>query len=45
MDMKFLTGNKTLLKIKKEYLKIDFKVLALDLVDYHHLLCNQQKAF
>jgi putative MATE family efflux protein len=25
--MKFLTGNKTLLKIKKEYLKIDFKVL------------------
>ena len=25
--MKFLTGNKTLLKIKKEYLKIDFKLL------------------
>ena len=25
--MKFLTGNKTLLKIKKEYLKIDFNVL------------------
>ena len=26
--MKFLTGNKTLLKIKKEYLKLEFKLVA-----------------